>query len=171
MSRNHLVVPLALAAAGLYAVTGAIGLAHDQPAHFSDPLDYVLEWAFVGGLGATVAALAILARSGAGIGAWLATVGNSALLVAATATAVRGQESLDPMFGIGVLAIVAGYIVLTVNDVRGRLVPNGLGLILLIGWFASIPVDVATGAGGFVLGAAWAGVARVSAAPRAVLAS
>ena len=171
MSRNQLVIPLALAAAGLYAVTGALGLADEQPAVFTDPIHYVLEWAFVGALAASVAALAILARSGAGPGAWLATAGNSVLLVAATATAVRGQESLDAAFGIGILAIVAGYIVLTIKDVRGRLAQSGLGLILLIGLFASIPVDIATGAGGFVVGAAWAGVARVCAAPAAVLAS
>ena len=65
---------------------------------------------------------------------------------------------------------MAGYITLTVLDVRRRLVPAGLGIVLLAGWFASIPVDVLTGAGGFVLAAAWAGVARVAAGDRGAVA-
>ena len=52
------------------------------------------------------------------------------------------------MFGAGILTIVAGYVVLTVLDARGRLAPSGLGIVLLAGWFASIPVDVLTGARG-----------------------
>jgi hypothetical protein len=168
MTRSKHIVPLALAAAGAYAVTGAIGLVDEQGSPFTDTLDYVLEWVFVAALAATVGALVLLAREAASraatIGAGLAAAGNSALLVAATATAIGGRETLDPLFGIGILAIIAGYITLTVADVRGRLAPKGLGLILLIGWFASIPVDVATGAGGLMLAAAWAGVAHVTTA-------
>ncbi len=170
MNRNQLILPLALAAAGAYAVTGAIGLVDEQGTTFTDTLDYVLEWFFVAALAATAGALGLFARAAAvrpaRIGASLAAVGNALLFVAAFATAVNGGEALGPLFGIGVLAIVAGYITLTVADVRKRLDPAGLGLVLLIGWFASIPVDVLTGAGGLVLAAAWAGVARLVAADR-----
>jgi hypothetical protein len=168
MSRSTLFVPLALAAAGAYAVTGAIGLVDEQGSPFTDTLDYVLEWFFVAALAATVGALLLVARDASNraprIGAGLAAAGNSALLVAATATAVKGAEALDPMFGIGILAIVAGYVTLTVADVRGALAPRGLGLVLLVGWFASIPVDVLTGAGGLALAAAWARAAHVATA-------
>ena len=162
MSRTRSIALLALAAAGLYAVTGAIGIAHEPPTTFADPIDYVLEWAFVGALAATVVALTILGRSGAGFGAFVAALGHLLLLVAATATAVDGREALDALFGAGFLAIVAGYVILAVRDARGRLSPARVGLILLLGWIASVAVDATTGAGGFVLAASWAGVARLT---------
>ena len=162
MSRTRSIALLALTAAGLYAVTGAIGIAHDQPTAFADPIDYVLEWAFVGALAATVLALAILGRSGAGLGALIAAIGHVLVLVPATATAVDGREALDTLFVAGFLTIVVGYLILAVGDARRRLSPAGIGLILLLGWCATVAVDATTGAGGFVLAASWAGVARVA---------
>ena len=40
MSRRNALSLFALAAAGFYAITGAIELAHDQPTVFADPMDY-----------------------------------------------------------------------------------------------------------------------------------
>jgi hypothetical protein len=173
MSRRRTVSLLALAAAGLYAIAGAVELAHDQPAVFADPIDYWLEASFVAALAASVAVLAALGRAGlAGrsgtIGWHVAAAGNAALMVAATATLVAGRESLDPLFGLGFLAIVIGYLTLTVIDLRRKLVPRRGGLVLLAGFVATAVVDnLVAGAGGLVLAAAWAALSRLIAVPDA----
>jgi hypothetical protein len=173
MSRRNTLYLLALAAAGFYAIAGAIEVAHDQPTVFADPIDYWLEASFVAGLAATVAVLASIGRAGlsgrAGTIGWLlAAAGNAALLVAATATLVAGRESLDPLFVLGFLAIVVGYVTLAVTDARGKLVPRRGGLVLLAGFVATAVVDnLVAGAGGLVLAAAWAALSRLIAVPDA----
>jgi hypothetical protein len=171
MSRRSTLSLAALAAGALYAVSGAIELAHDQPTVFADPIDYWLEAFFVAALAASAGVLATIGRarlsgrSGV-IGWFLAGAGNAALLVAAGATLVAGRESLDPLFGLGFLAIVAGYVILAVTDLRGRLVPRRGGLMLLAGFVATVVVDnLATGAGGLVLAATWAAFSRLVAGP------
>jgi hypothetical protein len=176
LSRNTLFW-IALAASVLYAATGVIELAHDQPTVFASPLDYWLEAIFVAALAASAAVLATLAgRGSTGAGAttgWaLAACGHLVLLVAALATAIEGREALDPIFPLGFLAIVAGYIVLAVLDARKRLVPKRAGLVLLAGFVGAVVVSsvvgVAVGSdgdggvgGGLVLAAAWAALARL----------
>ena len=173
MLRRTTLSRIALAAAGLYAVTGALELSHDQPPIFADPIDYVIEVAFVVALLASVVVLARLARAGlAGrsgtIGWTLATAGNGALLVAAGATAIDGREALDPLFPLGFLAIVAGYATLAVVDLRRRLDPPRAGLVLLVGFIATAVVDnLVVGGGTLVLAATWAALARLIAAPEA----
>ena len=173
MIRRTTLSRIALAAAGLYAVTGALELSHDQPATFVDPIDYLIEGAFVVALLASVVVLARLARAGLSgpsgtIGWTLATAGNGALLVAAGATTINGREALDPLFPLGFLAIVAGYLTLAVVDVRRRLVPPRAGLVLLLGFVATAIVDnLVTGGGTLVLAATWAALGRLIASPEA----
>jgi hypothetical protein len=167
MQRRSTLFWIALTAAGLYAATGAIELVHDQPTVFADPIDYWLEGIFVAALAASVTVLASLARArwtGAGttFGWTPAACGHLALLVAALVTAIEGREALDVVFPLGVLAIVAGYLVLAVLDARRRLVPRGAGLVLLAGFVAGAVVDGALGGGGgLVFAASWAALARL----------
>jgi hypothetical protein len=175
MSRRSTLYLLALAAAGFYAIAGAIELAHDQPTVFADPVDYWLEASFVAALAASVAVLASIGRAGlsgrAGTTGWLvAAAGNAALLAAATATLVEGRESLDPLFGLGFLAIVVGNLTLAVIDIRGKLFPRRSGLVLLGGFVATAIVDnLVAGAGGLVLAAAWAALSRLINVPDATM--
>lgn len=176
MFRRNTLSWLALAAAGLYAVTGAIELAHDQPTVFADPIDYWLEGFFAAGLVASVAVLASIAHAAlsgrpATIGWTVGAAGNGALLVAAVATVVNGRETLDPLFGLGFLAIAIGYITLTVIDLRKRLVPSRAGLALFVGFAATAVFDnLVAGAGGLVLAASWAAFARLISGPESTTA-
>ena len=161
MQHRTTVSRIALAAAALYAVAGAIELAHDQPTVFAGPIDYWIEIAFGGALVASAVTLAWLrgsspASRAAAVGWVLAAVGHVILLVAVTATAVQGREALDPVFPIGVLAIVAGYLTLAVVDLRKRLVPSRAGLVLLVGFVVTAVLDNT-----LVLAAAWAALGRL----------
>ena len=174
MSRPTTLARLALFAAGAYALTGALELAHDQPTVFGDPIDYVIETAFVLGLAASVGVLFTIGRarlSGrpAMAGWMLALAGNAALATAALATTVEGREALDPLFPLGFLAIVAGYLTLAVIDLRSRLVPPRAGLLLLVGFIATAVIDnLVTGAGTLVLAATWAALCRLISAPQVI---
>lgn len=167
MSRHSNLVRLALVAAGAYAVTGALELSHDQPTVFSDPVDYVIEAAFVVALLASVSVLVWLCRAGlstrpATVGWAVAAAGHIALATAALATALAGRETLDPLFPLGFLAIVAGYLALAASDVRNHLVPSRSGIVLILGFVATAIVDnLVTGGGTLVLAATWAALARL----------
>ncbi len=171
MSRRGLLTRLALIAAGAYALTGALELAHDQPTVFVDPIDYVIEIAFVLALAASAGVLLSIARarlSGrpATVAWMVALAGNAALATAALATAIEGREALDPLFPLGFLAVVAGYLTLAVIDLRGRLVPPRAGLLLLVGFVATAAIDnLVTGGGTLVLAATWAALGRLISAP------
>jgi hypothetical protein len=171
MSRRSTLSLLALAAAVLYGLSGAIELAHDQPTVFAAPIDYWLEACFVAALAASTGVLAAIGRAGlsgrAGATGWaVATAGTAALLVAAAATLVEGRERLDPLFGLGFLAIVVGYLTLAVIDLRGKLIPRRGGLVLLAGFVATAVIDnLVAGAGGLVLAATWAALSRLIAVP------
>ena len=174
MSRRTRLTQLALLAAGAYAVTGALELSHDQPTVFADPLDYVIEATFAAGLAASVVVLLAIGKSGLSgrpgtVGWSVAAAGNAALAVAALATAIEGREALDPLFPLGFLAIVVGYLMLAVVDARRRLVPPRAGLVLLIGFIATAVVDnLVTGGGTLVLAATWAALGRLITTPDAI---
>ena len=171
MSRRTMLTRLALLAAGAYAVTGALELSHDQPTVFAGPVDYVIEASFALALLVSVGVLVSIGRarlSGrAGTVGWmLAAAGNVALATAALATAIEGREALDPLFPLGFLAIVVGYVTLGVVDVRSRLVPSRAGLVLVVGFVATAVIDnVVTGGGTLVLAATWAAFGRLISAP------
>jgi uncharacterized membrane protein YgdD (TMEM256/DUF423 family) len=171
MFRHTRLAHVALTAAGAYAVTGVLELAHDQPPVFAVTLDYVIEAAFVLALVASVAVLVQIARArlsgpGAVAGWTLAAAGNAALATAALATAITGREALDPLFPLGFLAIVAGYVTLAVVDLRRRLVPPRAGLVLLVGFIATAITDnLVTGGGTLVLATTWAALSRLISTP------
>ena len=164
---------LAIAASSLYAVAGAIELAHDQPTDFRSTADYLIEGLFVAALVATIAFFLVLARDGDGsrrdeVGWGAAAAGQGALFVAALATAVNGRESLDPLFPLGLLVTFAGYLVLLVLDLRGRLAPARAGVVLVVAIVAAAVVDnLVTGGGTLVLAAAWAALAGLTPERRA----
>ena len=174
MSRRTRLTQLALLAAAAYAVTGALELSHDQPTVFADTLDYVIEGMFVVALVASVGVLVYIAKAGlsgrTATFAWsVAAAGNFSLATAALATTLEGREALDPLFPLGFLAIVVGYLALAVVDLRARLVPPRAGLVLLVGFIATAIVDnLVTGGGTLVLAATWAALGRLIATPGAV---
>ena len=165
MNRRTAVPLLALAAAGCYAIAGAIEVAHDQPTAFASPLDYWLEAAFVVGLLASVSALAVLsslAPRRLPAAAWgVAAAGNAGICVAALATAVRGRESLDLLFSVGFLLLAVGYLTLALLDLRGRVMPARAGVVLLGGIVVAAVIDQ-VGAGSLALTASWVAVAALT---------
>lgn len=171
MSRHSTLVRLALLAVGAYAVTGALELLHDQPTVFADPVDYVIEATFVVGLLASISVLIWLCRAGlstrpATVGWAAAAAGHAALATAALATTLAGREALDPLFPLGFLAIIAGYLTLAASDLRNHLVPPRSGVVLLVGFVATAVVDnLVTGGGTLVLAATWAALARLMSVP------
>lgn len=166
-------------ATGGYAVTGALELFHDQRSQFASTADYLIEATFAVGLaGTAVAAYAFfLSRRGGRVvsaGWLLATLGHLALFASAVATAVVGHDALGPVFLLGLLGAVAGYVTLTVADVRGKVVPARTGVVLLLGLVGSILLGAVTaallasgGGGTLALAASWAAVARLVAEPGA----
>lgn len=155
---------LALGAGLLYALTGALELGHDQATVFADPADYVIEVLFVGALALGVAALAGLAFAARGVvkvAWWLAAGGHAVLVVAAAATAVRGRESLDPAFPLGVLAILLGFALASVLDLRGRVHPARAGLVLLAGWVGAMVLS-GVDLGSLALAAGWCALGRLA---------
>lgn len=165
-----------LATAG-YAVTGALELAHDQRTEFASPLDYLIEVTFAVALGATAVATFALLRSRPGgravaTGWVLATAGHLALFTSALATGIAGRDALGPAFLVGLLATVAGYVTLTVADLRGRLLPERAGIVLLVGFVGSVVLGAVTaalltdgGGGTLALAASWAAMTRLVSEP------
>ena len=155
MSTTRTALPLA--AGALFAACGVITLVHDQASPFEGFLDYALEGAFTAALVAAAAALWTgLREHGARLGWSVAAAGYAVLAVAAGVTFVRGAEALDPLFPLGVLAILAGTLGAAAWDLRGRVAPRGAGLLLLAGWVPAVALDTTLG-----LGLAWLGVAAL----------
>ena len=171
MSRRTILTRLALLAAAAHAVTRALELSHDQPTVFADPVDYAIEGGFVLALLASVGVHLAIGRArlsgrAAIVGWLLAAAGNAALATAALATAIEGREALDPLFPLGFLVVVVGYLTLAVVDLRRRLTPSRAGLVLLVGFVATAVIDnVVTGGGTLVLAATWAALGRLISTP------
>lgn len=131
----------------LFTVVGALELAHDQANPFTASFDYLIEGVFVAALAAGAAALWQLRDAGARIPLSVASAGHAVLLLPAAATFVRGQESLDPLFPLGVLAILLGVLAAAVADARGRVTPRAAGLLLLAGWIVAFATSTTIGVG------------------------
>ena len=158
-------LPLLALGAGLaYTLTGAIEVGHDQAVVFDDPADYVIEYAFAMALAFSAAVTALLTRvnrAGARAAWGVATAGHAVLFVAASVTAVRGRESLDPVFPLGVLLVLGAALALTVLTVRGRGTPPRVGIALLAGFVGAMALDPLAGAGSLALAASWIAIARL----------
>lgn len=89
-------------------------------------------------------------------------VGHGLLAISAAVTASSGRESLDALFGVGVLLLLFGYVTLTVLDIRRHIQPGRAAVALLVGYVAAIVTDaMGIGGGGFMLAASWAAVAQL----------
>jgi hypothetical protein len=155
--------PAALVAGTLFAATAAIDVPHVQAQPFAGPLDYVLEALFAGALWSAALALGLLSRIDSGRGrrvAWLVPAAGCALVaVAATATLVAAHDVLGPVFVLGLLLVLAGYLVLAVLDLRRRLAPRFTGLCLAAGSVGMLALG--EGVGTVAWAAAWFGVAAL----------
>lgn len=163
-------VPLVSLAAGTaFAAVGALELTLGQASVFASTSDYVIEWLFVVALALAVGVLVRLARANddrATVTAFaIAVLGHAAMCVAAVATAVAGRESLDVLFPIGVLLALVGLIVLAVQDLRRRVVPERVGLVLAAAFALTFPAEALVGAGSLLLATGWLAVARLSSRP------
>lgn len=154
---------LALAAGTLFAATAAIDIPHDQPDVFVSRLDFVLEAVFALSLAAGAWALWTLARQAAGrvtAVAWAAAAtGSSLLALTAGATHVSGRNVLGPVFGIGLLLVLVGYVTLAVLDLRRRVEPRFAGIALAASMIAMIALG--DGFGVLAWSAGWFAVAAL----------
>jgi hypothetical protein len=154
---------LALLAGTLFAVTAAINIAHDQPPVFDSSMDYVLEAVFTLSLVAGAATLFSLLRAASGwaarIGFGLAGSGTAVLAYVAGATHVSGREVFDAVFPMGLLAIMVGYVVLAVADLRRKVQPRYAG-VALVGSVVAMMV-LGEGYGVIAWSAGWFAVAAL----------
>lgn len=148
----------------MYALTAILSLLAPQGMIFDSFSDYLIEIIFVVGLAGTLLAVAGLhalhggryGRTGA-VGSLTTFVGYALLFVAAAATTLAGREVLDAVFPIGVLAILVGSVLLGATILRARVLPWWYGMVLIVGFPLSVPLDVITGgAGGLALAVVWA---------------
>jgi hypothetical protein len=146
--------PVALAAGLLMSASAAIDIPYAQHDVFSTATDYVLEGFFALGLVTGATTLWMLCRAAPRRGARLAwavaATGTSLVGLAATGTVLAGRNVLGPAFGLGLLAILVGYAVLAVLDLRRRVSPRFAGLALA----ASVVAMAALGDGPGMIG--WA---------------
>ncbi|RYU15645.1 hypothetical protein [Nocardioides iriomotensis] len=155
--------PAALVAGTLFAATAAIDVPHVQAQPFAGPLDYALEALFAAALWSAALALWLLSRAATGRGrrvAWrVPAAGCGLVAVAATATLVAAHDVLGPVFMLGLLLVLAGYLVLAVLDLRRRLTPRFAGLCLAAGTVGMVALG--DGVGTVAWAAAWFGVAAL----------
>ena len=156
--------PLALAAGALFAVTAAIDIPHAQPDDFAGAMDYVLEAVFCLSMLASVAATWTLLRSAASrparTGWGVLGTGYTLLTFVTGATAASGGNVLGPVFGLGLLALVVGSLLLAGTDLAGRVTPRGAGLVTLVGLVAMVALG--DGYGVLAWSAVWFAVAALS---------
>ena len=148
----------ALAAAAIFAITGVLELVHEQVNPFTSTLDYAIEAAFLAALAAGAAACWELRSGGAKLAWTVAAAGHGILLLPVGATFLRGEDSLDPLFGIGFLGITLGFLAAAVFDVRRRVSPRFAGLALLGAWIATVALNSVLG-----VGVGWLAVAALAA--------
>lgn len=155
---------LAASAGALFAVTAGLDIPHHQPNPFGGPIDYVLESLFSLSLAASAATAWTLLRSAgsrlAQVGWSLLAVGYATLTVVTAGTAVNGADVLDPVFGIALLAISLGSLVLFGADVAGKVAPRGAGVVCLVGLVAMMALG--EGYGLLAWSAVWFGLAALA---------
>jgi hypothetical protein len=153
----------------MLALTAVLSLLAPQERVFDTFNDYLIEVIFVLGLAGTLVAIvglhALHSRSygvmGA-VGSFIAFIGYALLLVAAAVTTLLGREALDAVFPMGVLAILVGSVLLGAMILRARVLPWWCGVLLIVGFPLSAPLNVITGgAGGLALAVAWGVVGYV----------
>jgi hypothetical protein len=153
-----------VAAGLLYVLSAILSLIAPQQRVFDSFSDYLIEIIFVVALAGTLVAIVGVHALQSGrygplgaAGSLITFVGYALLFVAAAVTTLAGREALDAVFPIGVLAILVGSILLGAMTIRARVLPWWCGVLLIVGFPLTVPLDVAiSGAGGIVLGIVWA---------------
>jgi hypothetical protein len=162
--------PVALSVGVLYAVLGGLELAFGQATVFASPTDHVIEWLFVAVLALGALLLVRAARESdarvTSVAFLVTAVGHTAMGVAALATAVAGRESLDALFPLGVLLTLCGLVALAVQDLRKRVLPPHVGVVLAVAFVLAIPAGALIDVGSLVLAAGWLATARLLGAAR-----
>jgi peptidoglycan/LPS O-acetylase OafA/YrhL len=163
----------ALAAAVLFALTGLMELLHVQAQPFAGVLDYAIEGAFAAALAAGALAAWALRERGARRAWTAAAAGHGVLAATAAATFARGQDALGPLFLLGLLVLTGGLLAAAAADPRGRRATRGAGVVLLVGWVASIAAGTTllSGAGWLLVAALATGRLAARAARPAVQAA
>lgn len=155
---------LAVTAGVLFAATAAIDIPHHQPDPFGGPVDYVLETSFSLALAAGAATAWTLLRSArhrfAQAGWSLVGLGYAALTVVTGCTALNGGDVLGPLFGLSLLAISLGSLVLFATDAAARVAPRGAGVVSLVGLVAMMALG--EGYGLLAWSAMWFAVAALA---------
>jgi hypothetical protein len=147
----------------MYVLTAILSLLAPQERVFDSFSDYLIEVIFVVGLAGTLVAIAGLHTLHGGrygplgaAGSLTTFIGYALLLVAAVVTTLLGREALDAVFPIGVLTVLTGSVLLGAMILRARVLPWWCGVLLIIGFPLSVPLDVITGgAGGLALAIVW----------------
>jgi hypothetical protein len=148
-------LPFSGAFAGL-AFAAAQGLLPEQAQPFEQPSDYLLELLFavslVVGAAATLALrhLGVVPRSSrfATVAVGTGAAGQALLAVAAGATFLAGQNTLGPLFLLGLLLHLVGGVLTAIAAVRARVLPRPLA----VGLGAALPVSMVLGTWGPMVG-------------------
>jgi hypothetical protein len=148
---------------GLSGIFGFIAPPHGALGSFGDYLiEVVVVLAFALTLVAIAGLHAVQSRSGrygwlGAAGSLLAFVGYAAVLVAAHVTALAGGEPIYTVRLGGGLAVLVGSMLLGAMTIRAGVLPWWCGVLLIVGFPLTVPLDVAIrGAGGIALGIVWA---------------
>ena len=152
---NSTRITLPLAAAALFALTGALELAHDQMSPFTSTLDYLIEGAFVAALAAGAAALWQLRDRGGRTRldrSPPSATERSCSPPAPHSSAARNRSTLSSPSASWPSR--SACLVAAIQDARGRLAPRGAGFVLLAGWAITVASNSA-----LAIAAGWALVA------------
>jgi hypothetical protein len=159
-SRIDRLAPSLAAAGGLaYALEGAIAARASQPEHHWHASGYAIEAAFIVALVTTIPVVPLL-RAGSSraerLAARLSQLGFAAMLASAIASVAAGGDALGPAFFGGVLAALAGLLVLAAPAIRARRPGWWAAPLALVG----VVLGMALGdhGGGILLGLAWIGI-------------
>jgi hypothetical protein len=142
-----------------YCVEGAVAVRAPQPEHGWHTSGYVVEVAFAIALAASLPLVPLVRRgaSRAANGAsYLVGAGFAAMLVSALASTARGGDALGLLFLVGVLASIAGLLVLASAALRSGEDGRFMAPLLALGLVASMALG--DHGGGIVFGAAWAAI-------------
>jgi tellurite resistance protein TehA-like permease len=154
----------AIVSATLFAATAAIDIPHTQHQPFTTVADYALELLFAAALvSASVAChvwTCLQPGRGARIAVGTAASGFGFLGISALATAARGQDSLGPVFLLGLVLLLGAAVSLLVLDLRRRLAPRFAGITFALGMVAMLVLG--EGYGVLAWTASWAAVAALS---------
>jgi hypothetical protein len=155
---------LAVVAGVIYMSLGVFFLFSAQRSDdYRFPADYLVEGFFALALTVTATAIAMLHVGLAGrygrlgtIAAGLAVAGHLAMAASATASTIRGADTIDLLIPLGFLVAMIGAIILGIITWRARALPRWSSLLLVIAYPATITLG--DNGGLIVLGSVWGAI-------------